>query len=139
MWKFFNDLKERISGNLRHLPMMAATTGGYQSKSIVSLGSDNAQVLKNSPGSLGTCTAFNVNAAPRYLKFYDKATSPSPSIDVPVYVISMPGNTTGAGSNVIFDNLLFGNGISFALVTGIAVNDDTGVGAGDCVVSFGYR
>lgn len=119
--------------------MSQSATGGFTPKSINSAGSDNAQVLKSGSGSLGTCSAFNVNAAPRYLKLYDLARVPVPSSDIPVFVVAMPGNSNGAGSNVPFGNITFSNGIAFTIVNGIAVTDDTSVSANDCVISFGYR
>jgi hypothetical protein len=118
---------------------MASPTGGYTPKTIVSAASNNAQVLKAGPGVVGIGTVFNVSASPIFLKFYDKATTPSPAADTPVFVVPMPGNANGAGAVIPFGNIIFVNGISFAIVTGIAINDNTSVGAGDCCVSLGYR
>ena len=114
-------------------------TGGYIPKSIVSAASNNAQVIKAGPGVVGTCTAFNVSASANYLKFYDKKTSPDPTSDVPVFVVPMPGNANGAGAVIPFGNAIFVNGISIAIVNGIAADDNTSVGAGDCVVSIEYN
>ncbi len=119
--------------------MAQASVGGYNGISVVSVSGNNAQVIKAAPGVLGVCCALNVNASPRYIKIYDASGTPTPSSMTPIFVVSLPGNTSGAGSNVPFSNLLFGNGIAFAIVSGIAANDNTSVGAGDCVVSFEYR
>jgi hypothetical protein len=119
--------------------MAQSTVGGYTPVSIVSTASDNAQNIKSAPGVVASVIAMNINVSPRYLKFYDKATAPAPSTDTPVFVVPMPGNTSGSGAAPFLSNITFAKGIGIAIVGGIASNNDDAVGAGDCVVSFGYR
>lgn len=118
---------------------MVSATGGWLPVSIVSAGSDNAQTIKTAPGVIGTVTCFNINASPRYCKFYNLNRLPVPSTDTPVYVCPMQGNTSGGGSVVQMDGAIFDQGIALAIVSGIASNNDGSVGSADCVVSFGYR
>jgi hypothetical protein len=116
-----------------------ATGSGLTQKTFVSANSDNATCLKASAGQVYSIQAFNLNAAPRYLKFQNKATTPTIGTDTNTKVIMIPGNTAGAGVVINFHTPIpFSTGISYGLVTGIANNDDTSVGAGDCVVNIDY-
>lgn len=93
-----------------------------------SAATNNATVAKAGEGALYAVTGYNANAAARYLKFYNKATTPNPAADTPFLTIALPP-TTAFGLN--FDGLKFLTGISFALVTGAADGDNTAVGAGE--------
>jgi hypothetical protein len=107
---------------------------------FVTAANNNATVVKSRGGQVGVIVAFNVNAAARYLKFYDKATTPAPATDTPVFVVAMPGASTGAGSSVTIQHagLNFLTGISVAVVTGLVDTDNSSVGSGDCTISLGY-
>ena len=124
------------------LPISAipATAGGLSMTHLVSANSNNATVVKNSAGQVYGIEVFNVNAAARYLKLYDKATAPNPASDTPVKTILIPGSTSGAGVVTSFTNgLAFSNGIAFILVTGMADTDNNSVGANDVVVNLNYK
>jgi hypothetical protein len=83
---------------------------------------------------------YNLNASPRYLKFYNKATAPTVGTDTPVATEIIPGNTAGAGFIVnIPDGLAFSTGIAFALTTGLADNDTGAVAANEIIVNLGYK
>lgn len=117
----------------------AATTGGYTPVSTVSAASTNATSLKASAGTVGAVTVTNINAAMRYLKFYNKASAPTVGTDTPVYVIPLPGNTAGAGATISFDKgLNFSTGIAWALTTGPTVADTGAVAVSEIIVSIGY-
>lgn len=108
---------------------------------LISEASTNATVAKDTAGTLGFLAASNVNADERYLKIYDKATPPVVGTDVPKYVFLIPGNTTGAGTNIPIPTagLKFVNGIGLALTTGPANSDTGAVGANEIVVNYGYH
>lgn len=114
---------------------------GAQPGSLISAATTNATVIKNAPGTLNFLTASNVNASPRYLKVYDKATAPTVGTDVPTLIFLIPGNTAGAGTNIPIPagGIDFENGISFALTTGVAVADTGAVAANEIVVNYGYK
>lgn len=117
----------------------AATTGGYTPVSTVSAASTNATSLKASAGTVGAVTVTNINAAMRYLKFYNKASAPTVGTDTPVYVIPLPGNTAGAGATISFDKgLNFSTGIAWALTTGPTVADTGAVAVSEIIVSIAY-
>ena len=124
---------------------------GPQSGSIpftlVSAANNNATLVKAAPGHLTIFSGGNVNANPRYVKFFDTAiasTSGFSGIN-PVWNIILPGNTAGAGSNVPLSaagpqvgGLQFFNGIAFMITPNIALTDQSGVSAGDVTINLGY-
>ena len=94
-----------------------------------SAASTNANVVKASKGTITGITGFNANAAPRYLKLYDKATSPIVGTDTPVWMGIMPAQDSIA----YILGLTFVNGIALALTTGPEDADTGAVGAGEVV------
>jgi hypothetical protein len=107
------------------------------SAAVVAAGSNNATVVKAGPGLLYGWSVNNINAAVRYLKFYDKASTPAPATDAEALVVAVP---TVSGQTVMLPvPLEFGTGIGWALVTGIAANDNTSVTAAEHVVTVFYR
>lgn len=118
----------------------AHTQGGATAVSTVSAASTNATSLKASAGQVYSVTASNVNAAIRYLKFYNKASAPTVGTDTPVYVFPLPGNTAGAGvTHSVPVGLEFPTGIAWALTTGATVADTGAVAASEIIVSIGYK
>ena len=107
------------------------------SATVVSANTNNATVVKASAGLLYGFSVNNINAAVRYLKFYDKASAPAPATDAEALVVAVP---TVSSQTVMFPvPLEFSVGISWALVTGIAANDNTSVAATEHVVTVFYR
>jgi hypothetical protein len=118
------------------------TSGGLSVSRAVSAASNNATSAKASAGQVYAVTAFNTNAAPRYLKIYNKATAPAPATDAAllVAVFMIPGNTAGAGVvHNIDKGIACGSGIGWALVTGMSDTDNTSTAAGECVAGVYYK
>lgn len=112
---------------------------GWTPYKLVSASSTNATSLKGSAGEIGYLAAFNLNAAARYLKLYNKASAPTVGTDTPVHTLLLPGNTAGAGFVLpIVGGISFSTGIAFALTTGIADSDTGAVAANEIVVNIGY-
>lgn len=107
----------------------------------VSTADNNAVCLKAKATRLVALVVGNINAAVRYLKFYDKASTPAPGTDTPVFVVPIPGGgSAGAGGTIpLGEGIPFYNGLSMALVTGIADSDNTGVAANEIIVSGLYE
>ena len=82
-----------------------------------------------------------MNAAARYVKFYNKATAPTVGTDVPVATYLIPGGTAGAGVCIPLppQGLAFSAGISFATTTGIADTDTAAVALSEVIVNYGYK
>jgi len=120
---------------------VAATTGGATPYSYVAAASANqdSQSVKGSAGTVYSVAVFNVNAAVRYLKVYDKATAPT-SADTPIQRYTIPGNATGAGLTLPLPvGMLFANGIGFRITTGAADGDTGAASANDVVVNLTYK
>lgn len=118
-----------------------ATSGGWTPSRTVSAASDNATSVKGSAGQLGFVIVTNVNAAMRYLHFYNKASAPTLGTDVPVLTIPIPGNTAGAGA--VFSTwvgVTFTTGIAFACTTTTGGTPASGnTAANDITISLGYK
>lgn len=106
-------------------------------KHIVSVGSDNAQNIKNAAATLFAVRVFNNAGYPVYVKLYNKATTPTVGTDTPFKTIGVQAGTqrdvaiSGGG-------ITMGTGIGLGIVKGIADSDDTAVLASDCVVDVEY-
>lgn len=111
----------------------------FTPSTYVSAATTNATVVKANGGLLRSVTVGNVNAAARYLKIFDKGTTPTVGTDVPVLNFIIPGNTAGAGTNIPIPDTgyRFANGISFAIVTGAALLDNNAVAASEITVNLG--
>lgn len=119
----------------------AAATGGYTPGKVISAASTNATSIKTSAGTLGYITASNTNAAARYLKIYNKASSPTVGTDTPIHTFLIPGNTAGAGTNIPLppQGIALGTGIALAITTGAADSDSGAVAASEIIVNYGYN
>ncbi len=113
------------------------TAGGQSTSYLVAGASNNATVAKASAGQVYGVVVGNVAGAVRYVKLYDKATTPAPASDTPKMVVPVPA---GGVVTLTFDSgVAFGTGIAYATVTGIAGNDNTSVAANDLVVTVFYK
>lgn len=126
-----------VSGSLTSAGTTTNTPATPTADNYNSAASTNARVIKASAGTLYSIKASNANAAVRYLKLYNTATSPTVGTTVPVLMIPIPA--TGL-ADVEFGALghRFGTGISMALVTGAADSDTTAVAANDIKVVTSY-
>lgn len=117
----------------------AHTAGGATPYKLNSAASTNATSLKASAGQVYNIMCTNTNAAARYLKLYNKASSPTVGTDTPVQVYAIPGNTAGAGFTISFPvGLIFTTGIAFATTTGAADSDTGAVAANEIVINIAY-
>lgn len=121
-------------------PLAETTLAGATPFKLISAASTNATSVKATVGKLFYLAVFNLNAAPRYLKLYDKASAPTVGTDTPKHVFLIPGNTAGAGLTLILGAVpaKFASGIALALTTGIADTDTGAVAANEIVVNLGY-
>lgn len=113
--------------------------GGLLYAGLVSAASINATVVKASKGQVYTITAYNLNAAVRYLKLYNKATTPAPATDAAL----LQGRIALPPAQQVYiefeSGLQFTAGIGFALVTGITDTDATAVAVSEQLVNIGYK
>jgi hypothetical protein len=105
----------------------------------ISTADTNAAIISAGPTKLSTLVVGNINASMRYLKLYDKATAPTVGTDAPVFVVPIPGGTSGAGGAISLPNgLQFNKGLAMAITAGIADSDATAIGANEVCVSGAY-
>ncbi len=119
------------------MPLTGSHIDGWTAfPKIISAASTNATVVKASPGKLGGWYLFNSNAAVRYLKVYNKATTPTVGADVPLQTLPI---LPGGGANIELEKgIVYSAGISVALTTGVADNDTAAVAANEIVVNLLY-
>ncbi len=101
-----------------------------------SAASTNATLVRTGAGNVFSISASNANAAPRYLKIYDKATAPVVGTDRPVLTVPVPAN--GLAHLPFPQGLRFTNGIALALTTGVADTDVAAVAVNELKVAIGY-
>jgi hypothetical protein len=112
--------------------------GGWSPAVVITTASTNASVVKASAGSLGVIAAINTTATLGFLKLYNKATTPAPGTDTPVWSVPIPANTSGAGVVIpIPAGISFATGIGIAVTGAIALNDATNGPAG-IAVNLGF-
>lgn len=112
------------------------TSGGLTIAHLVAAATTNPTSLKASAGQVGFASGFNLAAYPVYLKFFNKASVPTPGTDTPIWVEGIP-----AGARFTIEpppGVAFATGIAYAITKNIADNDATAVAAEDCVVNIGY-
>lgn len=108
----------------------ANATGAASGTHIVSAATTNATIIKASAGRLLGWYLLNTNAATRYVKFHNQATSPTAGTGV-VRTVGIPPN--GIAQFNMPGGIAFTTGIAMTTVTGSADADTAAVGAGDIV------
>jgi hypothetical protein len=117
--------------------MTPSTGGGWSISRTLSTASTNATSIKASAGIVGGWYIFNTNTSRRYVKLYNKASSPTVGTDTPAITIPVPA---GGAVNVEFTNgINFGAGIAMAMTTGVADSDTGAVGANDLILNLFYK
>jgi hypothetical protein len=100
---------------------------------IAALATTNATVIKAGSGNVfGILVAAPAAAATAvYLKFFDKATAPAPATDTPLFTQPVVSTTSLAGFIQIGfeEGMQFKNGISYAIVNGVADLNNVAVAA----------
>lgn len=96
----------------------------------LSAASNNATIVKASPGTLFQVIAINTTATIYYLKFYNVITTPAPATDTVVLTIPVLVSTVGPTIISIPSGLAFNVGIGFALVGAIGDTDNSNAATG---------
>lgn len=117
-----------------------STSFGSIPGKLISAATTNATSIKASGTNLYFLSASNINASPRYIKLFNKASSPTVGTDIPVLTFLIPGNTSGAGTNIAIGaaGLRFTTGLALAITTGVADLDVGAVAANEIVINYGY-
>lgn len=113
------------------------TAGGPSTSHLVSAATNNSTSVKGTAGQLYGAHVYNNAAYPVYVKFFNKATAPTPGVDTVVLTI---GVQAGVARDVQFPKgFPFATGIGMAIVKGITDADNTAVVLSDCVVDLEYK
>ena len=134
-------MQDDANKNLRIVPQ-AFPAGGWTPKHFVAANSDNATSLKTTAGTVHAIEVYGIDSAPAYLKFYNKASSPTCGSDAVVKSIMIPAASTaanGAGANVATIDVNFSTGIAYCVVKGIADTDDTSVDAASYIINIDWN
>lgn len=116
------------------------TANGNSVHRVISGASTNAAVVKNGAGQLYGWVISNSNASARFLKIYNKATSPTVGTDTPIMTIPIPGNTSWVTGHVEFAmGIPFSTGIGLAITSGVADSDTGAISANEVVVHIVYK
>ena len=115
--------------------IIPATSGGlsvYRNINLVATGIN----IKSSAGQIYGWFLFNDSAAVRYVKLYNKSSSPSVGSDTPFMTIPLPA---GGGANVNFTSgITLSNGIGVAATTGVTDGDSGAPAANEVIVNIIY-
>lgn len=117
------------------------TRAGCTPTPIVSAASTNATSVKGSAGIVYAAYMTNSNTTNtnfRYVKFYNKASSPTVGSDTPVAVFGMPG-TGGGALPIPPSGMNFSLGVALAMTTGAAHSDTNGVALNEVVLTLCYK
>jgi hypothetical protein len=104
---------------------------------LVSAAGTNATSVKASAGTIGTCVLTNTTASVKFVKVFNKASSPTMGTDTPVIQFPISANSTLDVSSS-FAGLRLSTGIALATTGGSALLDNTSVAAGDVLVNMTY-
>lgn len=116
-------------GTTNGVTPVPATSGGPTVARIKAAASTNATSLKASAGQLYGYILANNTAAAKYVKIYNKASSPTVGTDTPAFTIIVPAS---GGANVSFDfGIPLGTGIAYAITGAVADSDTTSTAADD--------
>lgn len=113
------------------------TTNGSTTSTLNAAGTTNATNLKASAGMIYGITVMNASAAVRYLRIYNKASSPTVGTDVPIMVIAVPA--TSSKEINFSQGIKFSTGIGYATTTGAGATDNTAVTAGDMQILINWQ
>jgi hypothetical protein len=126
-----------ISSTLNVIPSVSTAQGFATYFTLVSAAGTNATSVKASAGTIGTCVLTNTTASLKFVKVFNKASSPTMGTDTPVIQYPISANSTLDVSSA-FAGLRLSTGIALATTGGSALLDNTSVAAGDVLVNMTY-
>lgn len=128
---------QAVSGTLTSAGTTTNTPATPTVSSINSAATTNATVVKGSAGTVYGVLLSNINAAARFVKFYNKATAPTVGTDTPIITIQIPANTT-LNFPIGELGLRFTTGIGLAITANAADSDTTAVAVSEIKVVTTY-
>jgi hypothetical protein len=130
-------IDQTTPGTTNGVTPVPATSGGPTLSRVKSAASTNATNLKASAGQVYGWALFNTTSSAKFLKFYNKASSPTVGTDTPVMTIPIPAN---GGTNIEFSmGMPFGTGIAYAITGAVGDSDTTSTAADDVHGTILYK
>lgn len=112
----------------RHL--VGLTDPGIVAGHWLSAADNNATLVKAAPAQLFGIIVVNTTATDYFLKVYDKVSAPAPASDTGRIILSIPVRGDDKAEVIIPQGVATSAGLGFALVGGIADNDNTAAATG---------
>ena len=124
----------QVDGNQK-TRVVPAVSGGLSVYRNINLGAAGLGI-KTSSGQVYGWFLFNTASAIRYIKLYNKSSSPMVGIDKPYMTIPLPA---GGGANVSFTSgIYFSKGIGICATTGVADGNTVSPADGDIIANIIY-
>lgn len=101
-----------------------------------SAASTNATSVKAAASRLVGWSITNANASQRFVKIYDKASTPTVGTDTPILTIGVAANSDTSESGL---GIPISNGLAFATTTAAADSDTGAVGEDDLIIQLWYE
>jgi hypothetical protein len=114
-------------GGVVNIPTATATAP--TAARIASAASTNATSVKASAGNLYRVFVANTTGAAKFMKFYNKASSPTVGSDTPVFTLAIPAN--GMITLGLDFPYAFSTGIAYAITGAVGDADTTATAAND--------
>lgn len=123
-----------------HVRQVAGAGWGNLPGGSISTAGTNTTLLKNTAATVYNITLCNTSAiTSKYVKFYDKATTPTCGTDVPKLRYIIP---PGVGCIPVLQSSMgtgFVNGLGYCITGGLLDTDTTNVSLGDAFVDVSYQ
>ena len=115
--------------------VVPADAGGLSVYRNVNLGATGVRI-KPSAGQIYGWFLFNHASSVRYVKLYNKSTTPFVGLDKPYMTIPLPA---GGGANVNFTSgIAFSNGIGICATTGVSDGSNSSPAANEVIANIIY-
>lgn len=127
-----------ISGTVSNLPQTTTTLNGLQPFRLITAASNNATVVKSTPGNLYVYQITCTSAGAKYVKFVDKASAPTPGTDTVLFAVEFNG---AANQDIAYPYPPpFHNGITFFTTTTQADSGaQAATAAGDFIIDLWWQ
>lgn len=122
-------IDQTTAGTTNAVTPVPAASGGPTASRVKAAASTNATNLKASAGQVYGWALFNNTSSAKFLKFYNKASSPTVGTDTPLFTVIIPAS---GGTNIHFGmGVPFGTGIAYAITGAVADSDTTSTASDD--------
>ena len=114
----------------------STTSSGTTFYAVNSAATTNAASIKASGANFYGMSVMNASASTKYVRFFNKASSPTVGTDVPIMVVAVPATSSKEIQYV--PAMRFSTGLAVAITGGAAATDSTAVAAGDVQLMVNY-